>query len=60
MKKLVYMFIAATLVMTSCKKDKKTEPAVEETPVNPNELSGEKRWREGRFREFGSKVLKLL
>lgn len=42
MKKLIYMFIAATLVMTSCKKDKKTEPAVEETPVNPNELSGEK------------------
>jgi len=43
MKKLMYIFIAASMAMTSCKKDKKTEtPAEEPVIVNANEISGEK------------------
>jgi len=42
MKKLIYIAIAASIAMTSCKKDEKATP-IDETPVvNPNELSGEK------------------
>src|SRR6218665_1715951 len=42
MKKLMYAVMAASIVLSSCKKDdKKTEVVEEPVVVNPNELSGE-------------------
>lgn len=42
MKKLMYAVMAASIVLSSCKKDDKTTEVVEEpVVVNPNELSGD-------------------
>ena len=42
MKKLIYLLLAASAAMASCKKDEKKPEVVEEpVVVNPNELSGD-------------------
>lgn len=42
MKHLMYMLLAASIAITSCKKEEKTVTPVDDVVNNPNELTGEK------------------